>query len=358
MNRISRRLLRFAYVNTLPAELFKDTIDIETSKNLFQRFVTLVEIENHSYSNRTCFFCPNSFVDRRSEVIPFSQDVFHKILSDLASINFRQTLVWARYHEPLAHESIYSNISIARQALPLAFLTIHTNADYLNADSLNRLAKAGLSQVRINLYVPNGEAYTNESVSKLLKQLEHRTGLLTTTSKKTGRLILAGSPIDAPIHIPNFTSGDFSTRGGTLKETKTEYIRTSACLSPIQHVVVDYNGEGVLCCQTRSDIPEHKQAVIGDLNQADYSLFHFYRDLGPDRLRLVRPGTKGGVCKRCDVNLGGPDHLGRLGWLANSLNQVPGKHAVLNNIVDRRQHLRRYEFLESEGIKQDLGADK
>ena len=60
-------LKRFIYANILPETLFSERTDLEEVKRLFSNHVRSVEIENHSFCNRTCWFCPNSFIDRRTE---------------------------------------------------------------------------------------------------------------------------------------------------------------------------------------------------------------------------------------------------------------------------------------------------
>ena len=95
-------------------------------------------------------------------------------------------------------------------------------------------------------------------------------------------------------------------------------------MAPIRHVVIDYNGKGMMCCQTRSDAPEHRQAIVGDLAEPDYGLFHLYRDLGVVRRALLSPGEKTGVCLTCDVRDDGPDRLARRDWVAGAVRRVPG----------------------------------
>src|SRR5271168_5224699 len=100
MLRLAKRALKSLYVNMLPADVFDDGITIESAKFLFKKFVDLVELENHSYCNRTCWFCPNSFLDRRGPNLVMSDGLYSKVLDDLASIDYSGTLVWAGYHEP------------------------------------------------------------------------------------------------------------------------------------------------------------------------------------------------------------------------------------------------------------------
>jgi Radical SAM superfamily len=342
MNQKLRSALRYLLVNSLPDALFDADLSMAETKRMFSSYVKMVEVENHSFCNRTCWFCPNATLDRRSETILMDPAVYNKILDNLAEIDYSQTLVWARYHEPMSDESIFANLKLARKRVPNAFLTIHSNGDYLNKQSLAKVEATGINQVRINLYMANDEEYTPENVNHRVKQLLDRTGLTLKEGGPDGDgPHLMGSSLDLPLCIPNFSTG-MSSRGGLLVQVGglQTYKRTSACLSPLQHLNIDFNGVGVLCCQVRSDAKEHKDACIGDLKQPDYTLFHFYRDLANARRGLVGPGVKEGVCKTCTVNEGGPYQLGRTDALAKPLSYVPGYGKLVSRLWKgrRRRH--------------------
>jgi hypothetical protein len=262
--------------------------------------------------------------------------LYERVLADLASIDFAATLVWARYHEPLAHESIHANLVKARKALPRAFLTMHTNGDYLVNDILERVTQEGLNQLRINLYVPNGQTYTKEAVAKMITSLEQRTGHRV-EQDAAGGILLGHRRLHMPINVPDFYRS-MSSRGGALAKEcgAVELVRTSVCLSPLQHVVIDYNGKGMLCCQVRSDVPKHQSAIIGDLGQAGYSVFDLYRDLAAARRGLMAPGRKSGVCTTCTMNGGGPYRFGRSRLLNRLVSAVPGEQAVVSALWERR----------------------
>ncbi|NIP45575.1 MAG: hypothetical protein GWN21_04225, partial [Gammaproteobacteria bacterium] len=72
-------LTKAAFVNLLPPQLVDDKLPIEQARDLFARFVDQVEIENHNFCNRICWFCPNSFIDRRTRLQLMKDDVFEKI---------------------------------------------------------------------------------------------------------------------------------------------------------------------------------------------------------------------------------------------------------------------------------------
>jgi hypothetical protein len=311
MHRWVKLIGKAIYANTLPNDLLSSQISIERARDLFKRYVELVEIENHSYCNRTCWFCPNAFMDRRSVNHLMSDALFDKIIRDLQTINYSQTLVWSRYHEPMADESIYARVSEARRRLPKAYLVITSNGDYLNKRSLARLENIGLDRLLLDLYLPDHREHDPTELASSLEKFRKRTELVV-EEKAEREYAISGSSIKITMGAPIYTKENMSTRGGLMELPKSKtYRRRATCFAPVHHVVIDYDGRGMLCCQARSDATQHADAVITDLNKPENTLFHFYRALGPARAGLISPGLKCGICVTCDRSDDGPDKLAR-----------------------------------------------
>lgn len=65
-----------------------------------------LEVENHSFCNRVCWFCPNRFYDRRSALVRMTDRVFDGIITALASIGYEEALTWSRYHGAMVDERV------------------------------------------------------------------------------------------------------------------------------------------------------------------------------------------------------------------------------------------------------------
>jgi hypothetical protein len=337
-------LAKGVITNLLTEDLFRQDVDIDRVKHLFSTFVQVVEIENHSYCNRTCWFCPNSAIDRRRETILMSDALFGKLVRDLAAIQYSQTLVWSRYHEPLAHPSIFERVGQARKLLPGAHLALVSNGDYLSRPVLKRLEDTGLDRLMLDLYLPVGKERDDAVATQELSRFSERTGLSVRRPAGEFECVISGSRIRISMGIPNYTPENISTRGGLVHVPSLEnYQRTASCFAPLQSVVVDYNGMGVLCCQTRSDAAAHQGTIVGDLNQPDYTLFHYYRDQAPARLALLSPGPKAGVCKTCTIAADGPDRMSRRPWIAKTLSIIPGLAPATEAVVRYQSLKRRWE---------------
>ena len=328
-------LVKAAFANALPDDLLTDAISLETARDLFSRYVDQVEIENHSFCNRVCWFCPNAFIDRRSVSHEMPEPVFETIVGGLREIDYSGVLTWSRFHEALASPRIFERLEAARAALPNAGLVMISNGDYLNRRTLPRLDELGLDRLIIDLYMPDGRERDENAIAAGLRKFSRRTGM---ALKRTGEFSyrVGGLRMKATLDIPLYTETNISTRGGLVEVEKlASYRRRAVCMAPIRHVVIDYNGEGMMCCQTRSDAPEHRQAVVGDLAEPDYGLFHLYRDLGVVRRALLSPGEKSGVCLTCDVRDDGPDRLARRDWVAGAVRRVPGVAGIVDGLWAR-----------------------
>lgn len=341
MTKWARLIGKAIYANTLPDDLLTTDTSVERSRELFKQFVELVEIENHSYCNRTCWFCPNVFLDRRSANHVMPDALFRKLVGDLQSIDYTQTLVWSRYHEPMADDSIYPRIAEARRSLPGAYLVLTSNGDYLNKKSLTLLEQAGLDRLLLDLYLPDHKENDPAELASSLAKFRKRTELVV-EERGPREYVIAGSTIKITMGAPVYTLENMSTRGGLMEIPKSKaYRRRAACFAPVHHVVIDYNGRGMLCCQARSDSSQHSGAVITDLSKPENSLFHFYRALGDARAGLIAPGEKGGLCLTCDRSDDGPDKLGRNATVAAVASAVGLSSGVQAARTRRRK--RRYE---------------
>jgi chromate transport protein ChrA len=153
---------------------FRRIQDRHEAIRLFRRSVNMVEVEVFSYCNRRCWFCPNSLVDRQSKTEYMSEELYLRLLDDLAEADYRQMISYSRYNEPLADRIILRRIEQATQRLPKAILHTNTNGDYLTPGYLAELADAGLRSLNIQIYLGNDDRYDHERMrTKLLRTIEH-----------------------------------------------------------------------------------------------------------------------------------------------------------------------------------------
>jgi MoaA/NifB/PqqE/SkfB family radical SAM enzyme len=275
------------------------------SKSLFKKSIRLVEIEVFSFCNRTCWFCPNSYIDRRSENQFMPEPLYRKILENLQDIDYKETISYSRYNEPLADPIIFERLELARTMVPNAVLHFNTNGDYFNKDILHQLYDSGLRSLNIQVYLPGKSPYSDKLAAKLL--MERLTKYNLTFEFGFSR------PLDwLEYHVPfkdmkiriyarNFSKNG-SDRGAAIQELSQDKIRHSPCLVPFTDIYIDYNGKVVPCCNIRSDIEAHTDFVLGDLNDKNQSLFTIFQSptAAAFRKNLIGFHAKDFPCDRCN----------------------------------------------------------
>ena len=136
-----------------------DAIGGSEAAELFREHVELIEIETTSYCNRTCSFCPNSQIDRRSEKTSMPEACWRAIVDGLRDLDYSGTLVWSRYAEATSEKRFVERIAEVRRAAPRCRIGVNSNGDYLNAAYLDALIEAGLTRMWIDLYIDDDVDY-------------------------------------------------------------------------------------------------------------------------------------------------------------------------------------------------------
>lgn len=268
------------------------------------------EIELFSYCNRTCWFCPNSFVDRRSKKEHLSESVYISILEELRENGFGADwqggeISYSRYNEPLSDDIFFERVSQAKEILPNALLRTNTNGDYLSPEIIERAESSGLGLLNIQLY-PTGE-YSVKEIRRLYKQKTKKLGIETRLiepkstdwSDYRGKIKWEGQFGKMKVWM---LGRDFSSngvdRGGSI-DSLTKGFRTSPCSYPSKGIYIDWNGNVMPCCNLRSDIKEHEGYILGNVNTQSLVSCLTNNHACSFRKEMQKQGIKTGACKTC-----------------------------------------------------------
>ena len=290
--------------------------DLENCKLLFKSTVRLVEVETHSFCNRTCWFCPNASIDRRSQRHYLPEATFLQLIADLGSIDFTGTLSFSRYNEPFADPIMEVRLRQTRSQLSGATLIAYSNGDYLDADRLRELARLGLDDLQVGIYLPNDVAWCPEVAERFLRRALRRLDLASTKRREIpGERIAYHAQVGAmavSVFCPNYARYG-TDRGGTVEGTNRLSIRKSPCFYTVTDVYVDYNGALMPCCHLRSDVPEHKSCSLGILDSRPGSIFRGYGSTAAAQWRsgMSGFGAKTGACAHCTARTWSDGPAGR-----------------------------------------------
>ena len=138
---------------------------IKVGDNLFP-LPTEVEISESGTCNRKCSFCPRSdpnFVDKKEFI---SNSLHEKLCLELKELNYKGTIRYSGFVEPLIDKNIFNLIKMSRSFLPNSNLELVTNGDPLNAKRLKKLFDNGLNKLLISVYDGEEDAIKFENMCK------------------------------------------------------------------------------------------------------------------------------------------------------------------------------------------------
>ncbi len=109
-----------------------------------------IEISPIDACNRKCVFCPKSDDNIAPDTYKtMNNDYIRKLAKELKEINYKGTVVFAGYGEPMLDKNIYEKISILSG---LCNIEITTNGDPLNKNNIKKLVESGINKIVVSLY--------------------------------------------------------------------------------------------------------------------------------------------------------------------------------------------------------------
>ena len=184
---------------------------------------TEIEISESGVCNRKCSFCPRSdpsFVERKEFI---TNDLHLKLCKELEQINYKGTIRYSGFVEPLLDKNIFNLIKMAREFVPSSNIELVTNGDVLNKKRLIKLFNKGLNKILISAYDDKKTAEKLENLCKDAKlnksqyivrhrylseendfgiTLSNRSGLMENAEFKIKSL---KEPLKKPCYIPSYT---------------------------------------------------------------------------------------------------------------------------------------------------------
>jgi radical SAM protein with 4Fe4S-binding SPASM domain len=249
---------------------------------------SIIEFNITGSCNRDCSFCPVS----NPKVYTKTKDgitleLFEKIIQDLEEINYEGKILFSAFSEPLLHKKLEGLISIARTYLPQVRIEIVSNGDLLTAKKLKNLYDSGLDTINISMY---DGTHQIEYFDKIVAESE--------VSKET--------VITRRRYFENGNYGiTISNRTGLINSNEYRDETESAivdlplkqpCYYPFYMILVDYNGDVLLCPHDWS-----KKLRFGNLKNE--KLFDIWKanTLNSIRKKLSMSNRNFAACKTCDV---------------------------------------------------------
>ena len=245
---------------------------------------TEIEISESGTCNRSCSFCPRSapnFDDKKE----FITNLLHeKLCNELKEVNYKGTIRYSGFVEPLLDKNIFYLINMVRKYLPESNIEMVTNGDPLNLKRLNKLFDNGLNRLLISAYDGKEDAQKLEDLcasANLKKEqymvrhryyseeedfgitLSNRSGLMENAEFKIASL---KEPLKNPCYIPSYT------------------------------FFLDYQGDVLMCPHDWG-----KKVILGNLNKENFLDIWFSKKFTRIRKMLNSSNRNFTPCNVCDV---------------------------------------------------------
>ena len=245
---------------------------------------TEIEISESGTCNRSCSFCPRSaanFVDKKEFI---TNDLHEKLCVELKELNYKGTIRYSGFVEPMLDKNIYNLISMVRGYLPESNIEMVTNGDPLNLKRLKKLFDHGLNKILISAYdgKEESEKLENLCIQANLNEkqyiVRHRyyseeQDFGITLSNRSGLMADAEFKIDA------------------LKEPLK-----NPCYIPSYTFFLDYQGDVLMCPHDWG-----KKVILGDLNKEKLKDIWFSKKFMRIRKMLNKSNRNFKPCNVCDV---------------------------------------------------------
>lgn len=241
------------------------------------RMPRLVELETMNKCNSTCAFCPvNRDADPRP-TIRMSDDLFRKIVDDLAANDYADQVNLFSNNEPFLDKRIFDFAEYARQRLPRATLQIFTNGTALDPAKTVRILRS-IDILRINNYSTTAELHKN--VRAIMDHLDRE------------------HPALAPkviVHMRLLDEFKDTRAGNAPNRARFRAVYRSRCAYPFYQMTVRPDGKVSLCCND----------ALGQETLADLSVQSVREAWGDERRRklqalMLQGRDKIDMCRGCD----------------------------------------------------------
>jgi MoaA/NifB/PqqE/SkfB family radical SAM enzyme len=237
---------------------------------------SLIELNLTELCNRKCVFCPR--VDGNvypNQALHMSLDLARKIADDLRGIEYRGTVTLCGYGEPMLHPKLPELVALFGDIR----VEIVTNGDFLDANRIRQLAEAGIDYFIVSMYdgpeqIEKFEAAFAEAecTNYLLRDRWH------TEADEFGLKL--------------------TNRAGSVDIGPQEPVDQSrACFYPSYQMMIDWNGDVLLCPQDWSKLHRHGSLAFQTVMEVWTS-----KALHKRRMQLVAGRRCTAPCNGCNTD--------------------------------------------------------
>lgn len=229
-----------------------------------------VNIETTTVCTRKCDFCLYGI----KESVPATrmhEDVFRKLIDELAGMRFSGRLSLFNINEPLTDRRIFKFLEYASSRLPKAYHVLVSNGDLLTQERLGRLFESGLDELYVNSYDESGLAHNLEVIG-LIPEYRHRVR-----------------------HVDRTQYTEWHGRAGNVAKYYSQPA-VGYCELPNYVLYIKPNGDVLSCCNDFESVNVLGNVVSSSIRDV------WYGKRFKDFRRRLSQGDRGcsALCSKCD----------------------------------------------------------
>lgn len=264
---VTKKVIKLTHINF--NVFYQVYLVLNGIKNFFKYgdyyFFKGVSIENSTYCNRRCPYCP--IKDHPPESKLMDRRIFDQLILGLQKIHYVGPISFSFYNEPLLDKRLPDLVKAVKSALPKCIIRVFSNGDFLTMPLADELIRSGVHEF-----------------------------LVTAHDKDPARIYERLNPIKSkyPDHLTlqYLHDSELHNRGGLVKVLKLA--RMKKCTVAVMNLTVDFNGNVLLCC---NDF--FRKHAFGNIMETDIkSIWNkpAYRRI---RQNLIKGIVDLPICKKC-----------------------------------------------------------
>jgi len=262
----------------------EDKIQLFEHQGVSLPLPTEIEISESGTCNRSCSFCPRSAADFEDKKEFISNELHEKLCLELKELNYKGTIRFSGFVEPLLDKNIYNLLKMGRKYLPDCNIEMVTNGDPLNLKRLKKLFENGLNRILISAYDGKEDA---DKLEDLCKSAD------LSSEQYIVRHRYYSEDQDFGITLSN--------RSGLMEnaEFKIEALKEplkNPCYIPSYTFFLDYQGDVLMCPHDWG-----KKVILGNLNKESFLGIWFSEKSMRIRKMLNNSNRNFAPCNVCDV---------------------------------------------------------
>lgn len=135
-----------------------------------------VHIELSAFCNKSCQYCPVSFLEQKGKSKKLSREILERCVEDLKEIDFNGQIWSCLFNEPLYDKKyLFETLEYVSKQLPKSYIKIVSNGDYLDKQYFMELQKYKLDELTISVHY-NGK-WNIETQKQEIHQMIQRIGI-------------------------------------------------------------------------------------------------------------------------------------------------------------------------------------